>query len=240
MNSLGNIDKDLLLNIKCKIEALSGLETKKEWVQKDYDFLVFFIEEKTGVKLSLSTVKRIWKNEYNRLPHSTTLDTLSKLAYEKDWLSLKTEWLDNQNTPRPIPKKVKGKPKSQIVYTVLILFLIVLGILFILKIRNTGPKGDLESVSFSIKKSVENTIPNTVVFSYNIEGIKADKFFIQQSWDTSRRVEVHKGSKEKTDIYYIPGFYTARLIADDKVIKQIPVHMTYDDWFMAVRQPISN
>jgi len=95
-----------------------------------------------------------------------------------------------------------------------------------------------ELIDFSYKKSVNNKIPNTVVFSYNVRSIKADSFFLQQSWDESRRVELSQEHTEQTDIYYTPGYFSAKLLANDEVIKEIPIHVTYNDWFVAVRQPM--
>ena len=101
-------------------------------------------------------------------------------------------------------------------------------------------KTEVTKVSFRHTKTLENQLPNTVVFQYDIEAIDADRFFLQQSWDKSRRVEIFKGARERTDIYYIPGYFTAKLIADEEVIKEIPVHITYENWFIAARQPMSN
>lgn len=242
MNSLAQIDQELLESIKKNIASASGLGHTSKWVQKDYDFLVFFIEDKTGVRLSLSTIKRIWRNEYNRLPHISTLDTLSRLAYEKDWLSLKKQWLEEGYQSRPAIKNGKDEKRNPILYIIAILFLVLMvtiGLSLVINDRDKVSLQDKEAVAFSYKKSVDGKIPNTVVFTYNIESVKADRFFLQQSWDESRRVEIYKGNTQKTDIYYIPGYFTARLLADEEVIKEIPIHITYDDWFIAARQPLS-
>ncbi len=243
MNSLDQINQELLESIKQRIAFASGLENTLEWAQKDYEFLVFFIEDETGVRLSLSTIKRIWRNEYNRLPHISTLDTLSKLAYKKDWLSLKKQWLEQSHQSRPVVKNRKGEKRNPFIYIIpivsLVLIVVIVGF-FSLNSEDEIALEDYEAVTFSCRKSVDGKIPNTVVFDYNIETVKADRFFLQQSWDKSRRVEIYKGNTKRTDIYYVPGYYTARLLADEHVIKEIPVHITYDDWFMAARQPISN
>ncbi len=238
MNSLAEIDQKLLEAIKKKIELASGLENKTEWVQKDYDFLAFFIEDETGIRLSLSTVKRIWRNEFNRLPHISTLDTLSKLAYKKNWKTIKKQWLEQEH------KKYKPNKKSKNLNIYLISLLataliIAFGI-FMFSREHKISLDDKENITFHYKKSVQDTIPNTVVFYYNIESIEADRFFLQQSWDKSRKVEIYKNNTQQTDIYYIPGYFNAKLFADKEIVKEIPVHITYKDWFIAARQPMSN
>ncbi|WP_425235685.1 hypothetical protein [Ulvibacterium sp.] len=243
MSHISKNDKNLLEAIKKRIEMASGLSDVSGWVQKDYEFLVFFIEDQTGHRLSLSTVKRIWKNEFERLPHITTLDILANLAYGKDWHSLKKEHLNPkiQTLPKREIGKKPRKVKSQKFYFLIVLAVLTLVVLGVYLPRNASKKSITkasEEVSFSYEKTVDGKIPNTVVFRYDIEGVDANRFFLQQSWDSSRKVEIFKGSHERTDIYYIPGYFTAKLFADENIIKELPIHVTYEDWFMAARQPM--
>lgn len=243
MSYISDNDKNLLEAIKRRIEKASGLSNVSDWVQKDYEFVVFFIEDQTGHRLSLSTVKRIWKNEFERLPHITTLDILANLAYHKDWYSLKKEHLspETQTIPKKGIKKKSRKAKNPKFYFLIllaVLLLLVLGIYLSGTISTKYSSKVSEEVSFSYEKTVEGKIPNTVVFRYDIEGVDANRFFLQQSWDSSRKVEIFKGTNQKTDIYYIPGYFTAKIFADDMILKELPIHVTYEDWFMAARQPM--
>ena len=242
MNGLNTVDKKLIEGIKNKIAQASGIDSDREWMQKDYTFLVFFIEEKTGVRLSLSTVKRIWRNEYNRLPHISTLNALSQLAYGMDWHLLKKQRLERE-TPSPPgvtnKKRTLRKPALLIALVIVFAVITVTALSLVTKHSDKVIVGDGKTVEFSCRKSVGGKVPNTVVFSYDVKSVDSEKFFIQQSWDQSRRVEVSKENSKQTDIYYTPGYFTARLLADTRVIKEIPVHITYNDWFIAVRQPIS-
>ncbi|WP_299532738.1 hypothetical protein [Ulvibacterium sp.] len=243
MSHISDNDKNLLEAIKKRIEEASGLYGVPGWVQKDYEFVVFFIEDQTGHRLSLSTVKRIWKNEFERLPHTTTLDILAHLAYNKDWHSLKKEQLNPeirtvfQGEIAKKPWKAKDLRFYFLILLVALLALVLGTYLYRTKSSNSISRA-AEEVSFSYEKTVEGKIPNTVVFSYDIEGVDANRFFLQQSWDTSRKIEIFKGTHERTDIYYIPGYFTAKLFADGNIIKELPIHVTYEDWFMAARQPM--
>ena len=239
-------DWTLLEEIKRKIAEEANLNDATEWSQKDFDFLSFFIEEKTSCRLSVSTLKRIWSNSYQRLPHISTLDALSKTAFEKDWQTIKSHSLSNRVGKKRSESGSRFKWKEWKQKKIMIGLFLVIPIVLILiggarkfQKRQNG-KHKAADIAFSHRKAVENKLPNTVVFSYDIESINADRFFLQQSWDASRRVEIFKGSKERTDIYYIPGYFTAKLIADDEIVKEMPVHVVYEDWFMAARQPMSN
>jgi hypothetical protein len=94
----------------------------------------------------------------------------------------------------------------------------------------------LEEAQFSVKKVTTNDIPNTVVFSYNVDDIEADSFFIQQSWDKKRRVRIYKKQHTLTDIYYEPGYHTAKLIANEVVIKTLGVGIPTKDWFFYAKR----
>ncbi|MEM9001268.1 MAG: hypothetical protein AAGB24_13470 [Bacteroidota bacterium] len=241
-------DQLLLEKVKHKIAEDAGLQDAVVWSQKDFEFLSYSIEEKTGCRLSVSTLKRVWSNGYQRLPHLSTLDALSATAFDKNWRHLKSDSLSNRvgkkgrsNKSTFVDEKVKYKKVALVLLLVIpaVLTLIIGAKAFQKKQQKQHEKEAMADVAFGYSKTLDNKLPNTVVFNYDIEAIDADHFFLQQSWDTSRRVEIFKGTKARTDIYYIPGYFTAKLIADDEIIKEMPVHVVYEDWFMAARQPMS-
>src|SRR6185436_18442007 len=86
------------------------------------------------------------------------------------------------------------------------------------------------------KKTTANAIPNTVVFSYNIDEVNADSFFIQQSSDKRKTLRIYKNHYTLTDIYYEPGYHIAKLIANDSVIKTMDVSIPTDRWFYYARE----
>ncbi|WP_431213878.1 hypothetical protein ACQ86N_02980 [Puia sp. P3] len=110
-----------------------------------------------------------------------------------------------------------------------VLILVLLGTFAILMSGKPGP-ANTGKAHFSATKVTGNDIPNTVIFNYNVDSVEADSFFIQQSWDRNRRVQVYKHSYTLTDIYYEPGYHTAKLIAGDKIIKTVPVSIPTDRW----------
>ncbi|MEM1259344.1 MAG: hypothetical protein AAGH81_12495 [Bacteroidota bacterium] len=239
-------DWTLLEEIKHRIAKEANLDEVAVWSQKDFDFLSYFIEEKTGCRLSVSTLKRIWSNTYQRLPHISTLDALSKTAFDKNWQILKSDSITNQVAKKGSSFKSTLIKRKKMLTQIMIGLVLMVPIALILIAgakavqKRAGAKEEMPDVAFSHRKTVENKLPNTVVFTYNVEEIKADRFFLQQSWDTSRKVQISKETTERTDIYYIPGYFTAKLIADDQIIKEMPVHVIYEDWFIAARQPMSN
>lgn len=235
MSEINTGDETLLNTLKKEVERKAGLQNAENWTQKDYDFLVFYIEENSGVKISLTTLKRIWRNEYSRLPHISTLDALSHIAYSKDWLSLKLENTKTQSIPEEEPK-INSKRNVSYKWISISILLIVISLFFVFSNQIFRKNISKEDITFSGKTSVENKVPNSVIFTYDVHSVDADKFYIQQSWDPRRRVEVSKDNHQQTDIYYLPGYYMAKLFADDSIIKEIPVHIITDDWVIAAHQ----
>ncbi|MBC7921605.1 MAG: hypothetical protein H7Z75_11030 [Ferruginibacter sp.] len=249
MNALSEIDQALLKRLKQKIEQCAGLAGVSDLNQKDFDFLLFYIQEKTGQALSLTTVKRIWRDEYQRLPHLSTLNMLARLADGKDWHTLKKELLESQapeqtdgRMPPPVGSPVaassnpprRGNMKR--VAAALLLLLLLGTCWYYVSAHQTGK---VNAVQFSAVPTAGGRVPNSVVFSYDVTGIKADHFYIQQSWDPARKVEISAKNNTQTDIYYEPGYHYAKLLADEQVVKEIPVHIQYQDWYVRFRYPNS-
>src|SRR6476659_9491196 len=74
--------------------------------QRDLEYLADNIEEKSGIKLSLSTLKRLWKKDYDQTPHPSTLQALVSLLGYKDWQEFKL-----QKAPVPAPLQIRQRKK---------------------------------------------------------------------------------------------------------------------------------
>lgn len=82
-------------------------------------------------------------------------------------------------------------------------------------------------------------MPNTVIFKYNVSKSNADSVFIQQSWDPKRRFKVDKNKHEYTSTYYMPGYYRAKLILNDSIVREHDILIESKDWMgMLHREPI--
>jgi hypothetical protein len=259
MNELSEIDQALLERLKKKIEQRSGLCGEMELNQKYFDFLLFYIQEKTGQTLSLTTLKRIWRNEYQRLPHLSTLNMLALLAENKDWHTLKKDLLEEQTSYQingrdqredggmspPVQTLVASSDHSRRVKRTIVSAVaaaLLSAVLFLgtsWYYDSVNQALDVSTIQFSAKPTADGRIPTSVVFSYDVSGIKADHFYIQQSWDPARKVEISAKHTKQTDIYYEPGYHYAKLLADERIVKEIPVHIRYKDWYVRFRYPSS-
>jgi hypothetical protein len=173
----------------CRIE---GFANPENLVQRDLNFLCERITLKTGTVISLSTMKRLLNGQFSHLPQIATLD--AKSAAYQNWQDFKFHKTLNNGSPAPteaapiaMDPKVIGTPptKTGLTRTAFLLFflsilLVTMGLLALIKLGKKET-GSGEKAGFSAVKITGNDIPNTVVFTYNIDSVTADSFFIQQS-----------------------------------------------------------
>jgi hypothetical protein len=164
------------------------------------------------------------------------LDTLSRFLNYRDWYHFKTQnIIESKNNISPVPRKAMRSFKLNqkvSVYTALALILIVTGIILLAKrFSPINPK----DVVFELKKNLSCGLPNTVVFHYDISKTGFTKAFIQQDWDASKRVKVLAANNYYSCIFYYPGYYNARILVDNLIIKTIPLLINTDGWLSLVR-----
>jgi hypothetical protein len=223
----------------------AGFADSGNLIQRDLAFLGDRIESQTGVMISLSTIKRLLNGQFSRLPQIATLDAIAVTAGYQNWQQFKISKTQevNQNGKAGKVKSVPPAPNGAKFFNARLflwaapLLLITLCLGAIITARKPGLA--IGKARFSARKVTGNDVPNTVVFSYNVDSVAADSFFIQQSWDRNRRVRVFKHNYTLTDIYYEPGYHTAKLIANDKIIKTVAVSIPTDRWVFYAKEGIT-
>jgi len=211
---------------KRQIEKKFSFGNGHGYTQRDLEILSQRIEEKTGVCISLSTLKRLWKNNFKQRPQLATLNALAAILDYKDWQEFKQLNQKNESTSK------------RILTGVLLSLALVLITLFIIgALYDTGepvvqpskPKVN-GPVHFSATKTVTSGIPNTVIFKYDVSHVEADSFFIQQTWNPNHRMAIDAEGNAFSSIYYESGYHRARLFANDSIIAMQPVHILSDGW----------
>jgi hypothetical protein len=211
--------------------------------QRELEYLGTLIEEKSKIKLSISTLKRLWRTDLNQLPHPSTLDALVSILDFHDWQDFKkqnataapSEFHHQQSNSHP-EKKIRRIP------VIIALAVIVLaGSFFVIQGFNRKDKNSIsisKEVVFTADKTVTLGVPNTVMFKYDLSGVQADSFFFQQSWNPRDKVKIDPKKNYYSVIYYTPGFHFARIIANDSILKFRNVHIKTDGWLPIVKYDI--
>jgi hypothetical protein len=247
------MDSDEILLQKCKhlIEEKLGWENGDSWTNHDFQALSIKIQDATGVNLSVATLKRIWgKVRYDSKPTITTLNTLAQFTGYENWRAFK-----QGNAKRESSVKLNGtahdispevvtvadpvaSPKRKLWRSGLIGTALCGGVLILLMygVRHNSAPATPASYSFSSKKIVSEGVPNSVVFDYDASAAGTDTVYIQQSWDERLRKRVDKNEHQHTSIYYTPGFFQAKLVVGNKIVKEHKLLITSNGWLALVKQ----
>lgn len=225
--------------------CLHDIETKlnwgssAQWSNYDLEKLAGLIAEATTVQLSVSTLKRIWgKVAYKSAPSLTTLHALARFLGYADWRDYQQQFRSPVAAIAVVPEQPVHHPASghqpsganrkRIIY-VLAGVLVLLGVIgFITATHRTKP--DAAKFAFTANKIVSEGVPNSVLFTYDATAATTDSVYIVQTWDMSRKTLVLKEKHEHSAIYYYPGFFKAKLIVDEQVVKAHDLMITSDGW----------
>ncbi len=108
--------------------------------QRDLEYLADSIEEKSGIKLSLSTLKRLWKKDYDQTPHPSTLQALVSVLGYKDWQEFKLQEATVPSASFTIQKKKRNRPFNR---WMVLPIVVALAVLFWLILFRSGQAGKL-------------------------------------------------------------------------------------------------
>ncbi|MCE7064555.1 DUF1080 domain-containing protein [Dyadobacter sp. CY326] len=232
------IETDLVKACLQEIEAALSWGSSAEWSNYDFEKLSEAIFEQTKVRLSVTTLKRVWgRIKYDHAPNTATLNTIAQFAGYNDWrhfikqhdvppVTKITAPIHAPHAPEPV---VKQNPKT-LSWTVAAVFVLISAGYFIY--QNVLGSGTVDPAHFAFKadKVLTLGVPNSVVFTYDAARAKTDSVYIVQTWDITRKTLVPKMQTKHSAIYYYPGYFNARLIVDGQVVKRHVVQIATDGW----------
>ncbi|KAA2241492.1 hypothetical protein F0L74_16480 [Chitinophaga agrisoli] len=129
----------------------------------------------------------------------------------------------------------KGRYPAKFIWMVAATLVVIFTLVGIFALKKTPPPPKPSDYQFS-SKPVTRSIPNSVIFSYDATAAQGDSVEIQQSWDGRRRKRVGKNAHTHTSIYYEPGFYRAKLLVDNQVVKETPLIIPTNGWVGMIQQ----
>lgn len=229
-------ERDLILLCRSRIEQTLNWGASSDWTNSDFELLSEKIYEATQVRLSISTLKRIWgKVKYDNSPTAATLNALALYMGYPSWRDFESEQVKKsapaapeETAPRS-PERVVKVPRFALPL-VLIIAAAIGAISFLVKGSDKRPSVVPTSVAQFKAHPVTDDLPNSVIFDYDVSGFTADSVFIQQNWDPRRRKRVSPTAKQHTSIYYQPGYFQAKLIVNDSIVKEDIVYITTKGW----------
>lgn len=232
---------------KCRqlIEDTLSWGDSAGWTNDDFEDLSDKIAEKTAVRLSISTLKRIWgKVRYESSPTASTLNALARFSGYESWRDFQHKHPadeENKATGEAVAVEISTEPQTPAVvpgirrarYVPFAVFgvagLIVLGLISFFSTHKTDKPPTPPVVKFESRKTTDE-LPNSVIFDYDASAFHSDNVVIQQNWDTTRRQNVPPDGKQVASIYYYPGYFKAKLLVDGDIKKQTSVFIKTKGW----------
>ncbi len=216
-----------------------------EWRHGEFVDLAERIFRKTEVKLSANTLKRVWgKLPYASTPSNSTLNALAQFLGFENWanyrnqISIKTV-VQKVGEPSHGGKKLTQRWFSSLRWIVSFIVLILVGLVAMWIVFPNGKEESVPSVHHERRPSIQNRltstltsddVPNTVVFKYDLAGLNGDKFEIQQTWDKRLRFPINPAGNTMSSTYYLPGYWHAKLVVDDKIVEETDVYIATKGW----------
>ncbi|MFK8161486.1 MAG: hypothetical protein AB8H12_03400 [Lewinella sp.] len=156
-----------------------------------------------------------------------------------------------QDVPPGLPRRRARNPLRLYIYYLLpiALLAVAIALLFPTSAAPAAPPEEttddqptpLDPTDFAFNfRPVTTGVPNSVVFTYDASAApEGASIFLQQNWAPSRRVEVPRDQKVHTSIYYLPGYFSAKLLVDQQVVKQRALFIRSEGWVAAAdRKPV--
>lgn len=241
----------------CKqlIETQLNWGSSDGWVNEDFENLSDDIEETTQVRLSVSTLKRIWgKVQYNSQPTAATLNALAKFAGFENWRAFQQKQKPREQVVEPVviptviadvpvinTAPVAAKPVKRftlkrllVAASVVALVIVSLSLVSVFKPAKIMVAVN-EAAQFTPRK-ITDGLPNSVVFDYDASAFNTDSVYLQQDWDGTRRENIPPNGRQVTSIYYYPGYFNSKLVVDGKIKKEAPVFIQTKGWQGIVEQ----
>lgn len=234
-----NLTDDKVLVQQCisELKNQMGYADLSRVSQRDLEHLLEAVEAKTGITLSLSTLKRILNGQFDRLPQTSTLNVLTVFIGYEGWYDFKAKKLTKHAASADTPKELDVPFKKRLLLGALVV-IVLLGVATVLTLKTPlfGSKYLDKDVKFLAQQTDAQQIPNSVVFSYDVSTIEGDSFYFQQSWNEKTKVSIKKDNHTLTDIYYEPGYHQAKLMLNNKILKETGAHITAKEWFCYAKE----
>jgi hypothetical protein len=237
-------EKETLYHInRClkRIEQHLGWGDSVNWTNYDFSKLSDEVHNRTQVRLSTTTLKRIWSRlKYDSAPTITTLNALAQFAGYSDWRHFCKEDVVTVESGSPQPAVASANVESvgtqKRRYWPVVAIPLVIGAAFVILQGKEKARVDPAQFEFQANKVISDGVPNSVVFTYDATAANTDSVFIVQTWDIRRKKLVSRDNHNHSAMYYYPGFFRTKLIVGTDIVKTHDLWITSGGWLGVMEQ----
>lgn len=220
---------------RCKRDIIEKYSGNREFVLKHSDYLTLAgeIYNASRILLSLSTLRRLFDENYSGSPKISTLNALAIYLGYDNW---KEYYKENKGGKYGIGKaKNKLSPRKKALIFIIIL---VLPCIYFIITKSLSFGNDLVTdITFFYNTDFDSTrIPVTVTFNYNIKHIKKDSVYFHpmgyQGKDDIRFLNPQDTTATYTYLY--PGCYYPKLVVNGEIIAQQRINFNTNKWIASI------
>ena len=212
---------------KCDIALKFFCDSKKKFKHSDFIRLSEEIYKSSNILLGTSTLVRIFRDNYSKIPHLTTLDALAKYLEYENWNDFKRKYV-NVNIVNGVKLEHYFFYKNRIIAgAVIFAIALIIGLFFIYK--NYRNKKNIENSIFYFTYENNNELP-LIRFHFNLNNLDFEN---AQIWPFGKDADNINLSKNDTTKLYGYTWYETfhpKLVVDGKVIKELTVDVKSSGW----------
>ncbi|MEM1320676.1 MAG: hypothetical protein AAGG75_10500 [Bacteroidota bacterium] len=223
-----SLDNEALDRLRKSLEQHLDWGAASDWHSSMFGELSQKIFDQCHIMLSPTTLKRFFGVvNYSGQPSIKTLDALAQFLGYENWRDFK---LSGEKPEENVEQR--KRPRLSISKKSLYMaigFCIALFTIMLISSKQSEAPLKLEALSFS-SRSLSTSYPNSVVFDFDLKNVRSDNLRIQQYWDTSKTIAIDHDQQQATGIYYFPGYFRAKLIIDEQVVKEHDLFLRSNGW----------
>lgn len=220
---------------KCKSEIINKYYGREKYALKHTDFLLLSEEifQKSGISLSLSTLRRIFSGNYNKLPKISTLNAFALYLGHENW----KEYCKSNFNGRNHISLGQQRKRNIIIGSIIAISIIAIGTKFFPNILENFSKTDYSEVEFYSYDYDSTQIPSTITFFYNFKGLKFDTAKLyplgQFKSGIDDIIQLNPDDSIVTYPYLYPQTFYPKLVIDGKLVKTRKIVFITNEWSSA-------
>ena len=214
---------------KCKEDILKKYVGDSLWQfsHSDFEKLSDEIYEVSKISVSVSTLKRIWKDNYKGNPNISTLDAFGIYLGYKNW----RDYCNNiSNKPSKRIAKKQIKLKKQIILFISMIILVSFVYILLKSLHKFRKTNEYSNIEFYFQEFDSTKMPVYAIFKYNLHNIKCSKATIRPYGTKEHEFEISPDDSIATFSYVRPWNYFPSLVIDGEVIKSLQTSFVSGVW----------
>ena len=229
-----DVDIKIILS-ECKNEILYKYSGSKNFRLKHTDYLLLSEEifDISKISLSLTTLRRIFQEDYDGNPKISTLNAFALYLGFTNW----KEYCKRFKDEKSIIYSPRIKKSAIIIITVSIILIIAIISILILYLNT---KKTYPNIKFSHSDYNKTEIPSTILFKYDIRNIKNDSVILHPLGYMEKGKDdlilLNPDDSVLTYTYFWPQIFYPKLTVNGEIISQLKIEYVTNKWLASITQ----